>query len=158
MVAEITLAGHIAAGAIAIALGPLAVRAARRGDHGIRLAKRYHWAVLAVSVSAGLLAALDWSRLWWFVPIAAGSYALALLGYVASGRRGPRWVSLHVHGQGGSYIALMTALVVVSVGSPLAWVAPTLVGSPLVAQAARRARARTRRAATLTEAPESVSA
>lgn len=134
MVQELALAFHIATGTLALGLGPLAAYAARRRGPGTRLDGAYHFAVLAVAASAALLAALDWSRLWWFLPIAAGSYGLALLGY-AAGRRGRR--RLYVHGQGGSYIALVTALLVVSVGSPLAWVAPTLIGSPLIQLVAR---------------------
>lgn len=139
MLPELALALHIATGALALALGPLAVYAAKRGGPGTRLDGAYHFAVLAVCASAALLAALDWSRLWWFLPIAAGSYGLALLGY-AAGRRGR--LRLYVHGQGGSYIALVTALLVVSVGSPVAWVAPTLIGSPLIQLAGRRLRGR----------------
>lgn len=142
MLPDLALVFHIAAGAAALALGPLAVYTARRRGSSTRLAEGYHWAVLGVCLSAVLLAALDWSRLWWLVPIAAGSYALTLLGKLAGKRRGSRWAGLRVHGQGGSYIALVTALLVVSAGSPLAWVAPTVVGSPLVARAARRARTR----------------
>lgn len=139
MLPELVLAVHIATGALALVLGPLALYAARRQRRGIGLAPAYHWAVLAVGVSAVLLAALDWSRLWWFVPIAAASYGLALTGYLARERAGSRWARLHVHGQGGSYIALVTAVLVVSVGSPLAWAVPTLIGSPLIALAGRRA-------------------
>ena len=69
------------------------------------------------------------------LPIAAGSYGLALLGY-AAGRRGR--LHLDVHSQGGSYIALVMALLVVGVGSSVAWVAPTLIGSPLIQLVARR--------------------
>jgi hypothetical protein len=85
--------------------------------------------------------ALD-GRLWWLLPIAAGSYALALLGFRAARRPGSRVRRLHLHGQGGSYIALVTALLVVSVGSPLAWIAPTLIGSPLITLAIRRPQVR----------------
>ena len=79
--------------------------------------------MLVVCLTAALLAALDWSRLWWFLPIAAGSYALALLGYVAAKRRWRGWLVAHVSGQGGSYIALVTAVLVL----------PTLVGTPIIA-------------------------
>ena len=142
MLAELALAVHIVTGTLALALGPLALYAARRGSSSSRMADAYHWAFLAVCASAVLLAALDLARLWWFVPVAAGSYGLALLGYLGARRRGSGWLRLYVHGQGGSYVALVTALAVVSAGSPLAWVAPTLVGAPLIARAGRRARGR----------------
>ncbi|MSR32513.1 MAG: hypothetical protein EXR99_13520 [Gemmataceae bacterium] len=97
--------------------------------------------MLAVCVSAGALAILDWNRIWWFLPIAAGSYAFALLGYVAAKRRWKGWLRAHLTGQGGSYIALVTALLVVNwetltgasgVVSPWAWALPTVVGSPII--------------------------
>ena len=45
--------------------------------------------MLSVCVSAAGLAWLDWERNWWFLPIAAGSYAFAFVGYgqVGRGRR-----------------------------------------------------------------------
>ncbi len=137
ILADVTLVLHIASGALALALGPAAIITARRRGRDNRTGAAYHAAVLAVCATAGVLAALDWSRLWWFVPIAGGSYALALLGRVASKRSGGRWARLYVHGQGGSYIALVTALLVVSTGSPAAWIVPTLIGAPLLQRAAR---------------------
>jgi hypothetical protein len=89
-----------------------------------------------------LLAVLDWERLWWFLPIAAGSYAFALLGYVSAKRRWRGWFRAHITGQGGSYIAMTTALLVVNwetltgargISSPVAWALPTVVGSPIIA-------------------------
>jgi hypothetical protein len=102
--------------------------------------------MLGVCVSAGTLAILDWSRLWWFLPIAVGSYAFALLGYVAAKRRWQGWLQAHLTGQGGSYIAMVTALFVVNwetltgtrgVVSPWAWALPTVVGSPIIAWVTR---------------------
>jgi len=39
----------------------------------------------------------------------------------------------------GSYVSLVTALLVVSWDSPLAWILPTVIGSPLIARARARA-------------------
>ncbi len=100
--------------------------------------------MLGACVSAGALAVLDWRRIWWFLPIAAGSYALALLGYVAAKRRWRGWLRAHLTGQGGSYIAMSTAVLVVNwetltgtrgVASP--WALPTVVGSPIIAWVTR---------------------
>ncbi len=139
---DIVLILHITSGTLALALGPVALQVAKVHGRGNSAGVAYHAAVLVACASAVLLAALDWSRLWWFVPIAAGSYALALLGHVASKRSGGRWPSRYVHGQGGSYIALLTALLVVSTTSPAAWIVPTLIGTPLIHHFARRADAR----------------
>jgi hypothetical protein len=129
------LAVHVAAGSAGLLLGPVAMRASKRRGLHTRTGEVYHWAVLAVCCSALVLAALDWSRLWWFVPIATGSYAFALVGYLAAKRRWSGWLGAHVSGQGGSYIALVTALLVVNLGDVtwLVWILPTIVGSPVIA-------------------------
>jgi uncharacterized membrane protein len=146
------LAIHIASGTTGLILGPLAMRAPKwRGPH-TRLGEAYHWVMLAVCLSAAALAILAWSRIWWFLPIATFSYANALLGYVAAKRRRPGWLRFHIAGMGGSYIALVTALLVVNLGStlPIVWLLPTVVGSPLIAwvisevDAGRRPRGRRR--------------
>ena len=50
-------------------------------------------------------------------------------------RRCPGWLRRHIRGMGGSYIALVTALLVVNVGAGLtiAWFLPTIVGAPIIA-------------------------
>jgi hypothetical protein len=133
---------HIAAGAVGLVLGPIAMRARKAAGLHTRAGEAYHWVVLVVCLSAAGLAALDWQRLWWFLPVAAGSYAFTLLGYMAAKRRWDGWLRAHLAGQGGSYIAMVTALLVVNwesatgapgISSPWAWALPTLVGSPLIA-------------------------
>jgi uncharacterized membrane protein len=133
---------HIAAGTIGLVLGPIAM-AARKGSRlHARAGELYHWVILAVCVSAAGLAWLDWTRLWWFLPIAVGSYVFALVGYVAAKRRWRGWLAAHISGQGGSYIAMLTAVLVVNWAmltgtsgrsSPWAWILPTLIGSPIIA-------------------------
>lgn len=106
----------------------------RRGPH-TRLGEAYHWIVLIVCLSAAMLAILAWERSWWFLPIAVFSYANVLVGYVAAKQRRPGWLPVHIGGMGGSYIALTTALLVGNVGRslPLAWLLPTIIGSPMIA-------------------------
>jgi hypothetical protein len=91
--------------------------------------------VLAVALTALGLVAFDVAALWWLLPLAALSYGLALLGYRAPRWRGRGWVRAYAHGQGGAYIALLTALCVVSLDGPATaagWVLPTVVGLPLI--------------------------
>jgi hypothetical protein len=132
-----TLVLHIVCGAAAMALGGLALWAtARRHPSADALAVAYLWAVLATCATATVLALLDWSRLWWIIPLAVVSSLLALAGYAALRRGGPRWVS--AHGLGGSYIALVTALLVVTAGDIsipaeiVAWIVPIAIGVPLI--------------------------
>jgi hypothetical protein len=138
---RVLLVLHIAAGTVGLVLGPIAMTARKGSRLHARAGEAYHWVMLAVCLSAAGLAWLDWTRLWWFLPIAVGSYAFALVGYLAAKRRWPGWLVAHVSGQGGSYIAMLTAVLVVNwkaltgtsgLSSPWPWVLPTLVGSPII--------------------------
>lgn len=133
---------HIAAGGTALILGPIAMMARKRPGLHTRAGEAYHWVILTVCLSAALLAILDWGRIWWFLPVATGSYIFALMGYVAAKQRWSGWLRAHIAGQGGSYIAMTTALLVVNwktltgtpgIRSPLAWALPAVVGSPIIA-------------------------
>lgn len=93
--------------------------------------------MLAVGLSAIGLVAWYRADLWWLAPVAVASYALAVGGRIAAARRIRGWSHGYVHGLGGSYIALVSALLVVSltVDGPLdgpaallPWLAPTAVG------------------------------
>lgn len=144
--ADTILISHIALGTAGLILGPVAMIARKRPGLHTKTGEAYHWVMLGVCLSAGILAVLDWGRIWWFLPIAAGSYAFALLGYVAAKRRWRGWLRAHVAGQGGSYIAMVTAVLVVNwetltgtrgAVSPWAWALPTVVGTPIIAWLSR---------------------
>src|ERR671910_531601 len=137
---EAFLALHIVSGTAALALGAeLLLASARRHSTREPLLIAYLGAVFATCLTATVLALLDWSRLWWIVLLSLLSSVLAVVGYVAVRRGGPRW--LVAHGLGGSYIGLVTALLVVSAGDIsitaeiFAWVMPTAVGVPLIVRA-----------------------
>jgi hypothetical protein len=134
------LQAHILMGTGALLLGPLAMLARKERGWHTRAGEVYHALVLGVCVTAGALAVLGWDRSAAFFPIAIGSYAFALAGYAAAKLRCSGWLRIHVVGQGGSYIAMTTALLVVNLGrgSFWAWVLPTLVGTPLIIWAVRR--------------------
>ena len=128
------LAIHVAAGSLGLVLGPVLFAARKaRGLH-TRGGELYHWTFLVLFGSAVGLAILNWDEVWWLALVGAFSYAFALRGYLAAKRRGPGWIAAHVSGQGGSYIAMTTALLVVNLGrtTALAWIVPTIVGTPLL--------------------------
>lgn len=125
-------------GAGGLAVGSVAIADALRGARNIWVGRLFHWIVLAVCLSAVGLVMFDWSGLWFFVPIAAGSYAFALRAYLADRRRRVGWLEPYIRGVGGAYIALVTAVVVVSFGSAVAWILPTLIGVPLIELSVRR--------------------
>jgi hypothetical protein len=138
---DAVLSLHIVTGALGLLAGPLAIRAERREPHRSLAGAIYLWAVLAVAVTALAVVAFRPAALWWLVPLALLTAVLAVLGRVAPRRRGPGWIRAYAHGQGGSYIALVTAALVVSlegVAMVAAWVAPTLIGLPLIERRVRR--------------------
>jgi uncharacterized membrane protein len=95
------LALHILSGTSALVLGPSAFFAtARRRSSRERLLTAYVWAVFATCLTAAIVCLLDWSRLWWLIPVAVLSYLLALVGDAAVRRGWPKWVG--AHGLGGS--------------------------------------------------------
>ncbi len=132
---DILLGLHVTAGTLGLALGPAAMWVERRRPHRSRTGVAYHWSVLLVSLTALALVAFAWSSLWWLTILAGFSYGLALLGLLASQWRHRGWIRAYAHGQGGSYIALVTALLVVSLdgaAATAAWLVPSLVGVPLI--------------------------
>jgi GNAT superfamily N-acetyltransferase len=129
------LAAHILAGAASLVLGAAALAVERPPTYRSRTGMGYVWAVAAVAITAVALVALDEWQLWWLVPLAVLALSLALAGFLAPARRRGPWIRLYAHGQGGAYVALVTALLVVSLpgaAAAAAWIAPTLVGVPLI--------------------------
>lgn len=133
----VLLTAHVAAGAAGLLLGPLVLRAERDPPHRSREGRAFLLAVLALAATSAGLVALDPAGLWWLLPLAALAAGLALLGATVSRRRH----RLYALGQGGAYISLVTALLVVSAPGPAAaaaWILPTLVGVPLIELRVRR--------------------
>jgi hypothetical protein len=138
---------HITLGVTGLLLGTIALWTRKRHGRHTTVGEAYHWIMLSVCVTATVVAILDWQRLWWFVLVAGGSYAFALRGYMAAKRRWPGWLRAHITGQGGSYITMVTAALVVNwqrltgepgVTSPWAWLLPTLIGTPIIAWVQRQ--------------------
>lgn len=132
MVHDVVLVVHVAFGVAGVILGPVVVWHLVRG-HAAGLATAFHLAVIGVCVSAVGLAALDFSALWWLVPIAIGTYAFVLGGFLVTRRRRGGWMASAVRCYGGAYIALWTAIFVVSGGSSvLTWLLPAAIGTPVL--------------------------
>lgn len=73
---------------------------------------------------------------WWLIPFALGTQAAIVVG------RRTSHPARRIRLLGGSYVSLVTAFLVVSWESPLAWILPTLVGIALVETAAGRTQKR----------------
>lgn len=135
----LVLGSHVAAGSAGLLLAPIAMAAPKHRGRHTRVGLAYQVAIAALTVSALGLVAFAPVRLWWLALIACGTEVAALAGWREARRRRPGWRSRHVGLMAGSYVSLVTALLVVNWSSPLAWILPTLVGTPLIARASARA-------------------
>ena len=136
------LIAHIAMGFVGLVVGPILIFSRKTAGLHTRLGEFYHWVMLGICASAAALALLDWEHLWPFLWIGLGSYAFAFLGYISAKLRWRNWLAPHLVGQGGSYIAIITAVLVTNWGylfghagiSPVwTWALPTSVGTPIIA-------------------------
>ncbi|WP_298990906.1 DUF2306 domain-containing protein [uncultured Pseudokineococcus sp.] len=140
------LVPHALAGGAGLLLGPVVMALPKRRDrHG--LAGRVYVPVTVVMTTTALaLAALDPGRLWGLATIAVATLVCALAGTALARRRPPGWLPAHVRLMGASYLSFVTAFLLTQWSSPLAWVLPTLVGTPLIALAVHRLPPAARRA------------
>lgn len=134
MLTSLLISIHILAGILGLLLGVGALSMTKRKGWHTRLGMIYHFCFVVITISASLLAFLNWERLWWFFPIAIFSYLFALLGFISAKLKFKNWLRLHLAGQCGSFIAMCTAVAVVNFGSTsvLAWFIPTLIGTPII--------------------------
>ena len=130
------LAVHIAAGGCGLVFGVPAMRAAVMGSQRNRSTVAYQAAVTVLTVTALALAAMSWNRLWAFAAIAVATEVAVVGAWWTARRRLGMWRPWYVRLLCGSYVSLVTALLVVSWGSLSAWVLPTVVGTVLVERAA----------------------
>lgn len=147
---------HIAAGSLGLLVGPAAMLAPKRPGSHHRFGLAYQGLVALLSLSAlGLVVYRP--AVWWLGVIAAATWGAALGGWWVRRRRFAGWLVWHINLMCGSYISFVTAFLVVNIGlgSVLAWTAPTVVGSPLIARATIRAVRPRRRTGTGTGAAES---
>ena len=122
------LAVHIGTGIAGLLLGPAAIRAAL-ADFRPPARSAYLGGVTVLTVTAAGLVALRPGDLWPFLLLAAGTEAALLAApRVRSPARHARLVC-------GSYVSLVTALLVVSWGSVWAWILPTVIGTVLIERA-----------------------
>ena len=138
MLRSVLLGVHIAAGVSGLVLGPVAILAAVRGGRVTRGAAAYQVAVAVVTATAVGFVVLDWRRWWPFVFLAVGTEWAVAAGWRVGRHRRPGWLARHIRLICGSYVSLVTALLVVSWGTLLAWVLPTVVGTMLVEVLAHR--------------------
>jgi hypothetical protein len=137
VVREALLFVHVVAGTAGLLLGPLWLVARLRGSAARAGAAGYLVAVGAVAVSGAALA-LTAPGLLWLLPVALVTGGLAGAGALVRRWDRPHWRTTQPHLLGGSYIALVTGLLVAATGNPVWWVLPAVVGQLPIAVAKRR--------------------
>lgn len=142
MLQSLLLMLHVSTSIAGLVLGIGAMNATKKKGWHTRLGSIYHSLFVVIALTAALLTALDWQRLWWFLPLAIFSYAFALLGFAAAKYKWKNWLRFHVTGQGGSFIAMSTAAVVNNLGylGWIAWFAPLAIGVPVLVWFSREVR------------------
>ncbi|MGY2079054.1 hypothetical protein [Modestobacter sp. SYSU DS0657] len=134
---DLLLSTHVLLGVGGLLLGPVWLAARRSGRRARGAARAYQAAVAGVAVSAVALAVTA-PGLGWLVPVAVGTEVLAVTGALARRRNWSGWRSWQPHLLGGSYIALVTGVLIAETGNPVFWVLPALVGQAPIAVAKRR--------------------
>ncbi|REK71912.1 DUF2306 domain-containing protein [Paenibacillus paeoniae] len=138
---------HIIAGTICLLAGAIAMGARKRKGVHTLVGETYHAFYLIVFVTSIAMAIMKWSELYYLFFIALFSYGQALYGYLARKRKRDNWLRKHIVGMLGSYIGVITAILVTNgesitrlAGIPtlLLWFIPTLIGTPLIIQTVKR--------------------
>jgi len=134
---DVVLSLHVVVGTAGLVLGPAWLGARYRGRPARGLAAGYQAAVAGVVLSAAVLALTD-PQLTWLLPVALATEVLAVTGALARRRDWSGWRSWQPHLLGGSYIALVTGVLIAETGIPVFWLLPAVVGQLPIAVAKRR--------------------
>lgn len=140
---------HIAAGSVCLLVGIIAFSAKKeKGSHTIS-GEVYHASFILLVSTAVVMALFRWEESAALFYVAIFSYSLALTGYMAKKRRWKNWVSLHIRGMLGSYIGVVTAVLITNgqdipllnlLPEWLLWILPTIIGTPIILYVVKRFR------------------
>lgn len=143
----ILLTIHIAAGSVCLAAGAASAFARKRKGLHTVMGEVYHAFYMLIFLTSVIMAVMHWSESAYLFYIAIFSYSLALFGYLAKKLRWRDWLGKHIGGMLGSYIGVITAVLVVNghripvlneVPVLLIWLLPTIIGTPIIARIGRR--------------------
>ncbi|OFD52209.1 hypothetical protein BWGOE4_56920 [Bacillus mycoides] len=132
---------HILVGVICLIAGLAAMVAPKKKGLHKKLGEIYHFSFIIVFITTVAMAIMHWESSSYLLYIGIFSYSLALLGYLAGKFKWKNWVAIHIGSILGSYIAILTAVLVVNVNrmpilnnyNPLIfWLIPTIIGSPII--------------------------
>ena len=144
---NIILLIHIIAGSMCLLLGLLAGFARKlKGLHTIA-GEFYHGFYVVVFLTSVTMAILHWKDSSYLLYIGLFSYSLAITGYIAAKRKRRGWLRLHIGTILGSYIAIITAVLVVNASHMpvvqdwpvlVVWFFPTIIGTPIITLIGRK--------------------
>ncbi|SFL23127.1 hypothetical protein SAMN03159341_104145 [Paenibacillus sp. 1_12] len=112
----------------------------RRGIHTL-IGEIYHGAFVAIFITSVAMGIMHWSQSAYLLFIGIFSYSIALYGYLSKKLRWNNWLGKHIGGMLGSYIAIITAVLVVNgpniplikqLPTLLLWFLPTIIGTPII--------------------------
>lgn len=135
------LVSHVAAGMIALIVGLVAMSAKKYSKIHRGSGQIYFWLVSFVCLTGAILPFFNWSKNWWLFLVSVFSYYFAFTGWRAEKKRVEGWIKEHIRGMLGSYVAMVTAFVVVNIhrfkflsGIPsiFFWILPTVVAVPMI--------------------------
>ncbi len=136
---------HIPAGATAFISGLIAAGSPKRHGRHPNAGRTFIVALSVVFVTATAMAALRWSEDAYLFALGSISFSLGLFGFVARKIQWRGWRTFHGSGMALSLIVLATAFYadngphfVAWVPVLIWWVAPSVVGLPMLVRALRR--------------------
>ncbi|MET3576628.1 DUF2306 domain-containing protein [Bhargavaea ullalensis] len=144
---------HILSGIVCLITGLFALQAPKRRGRHTSAGTVYHASYLCVFITALVMSVVNWADSAYLFYIALFSYGNALLGLISARRKKKGWMGPHIGGVLGSYIGIVTAVLVVNVPRIpvinewpvlLFWILPTVIGTPLIVIAGRKYRPRRR--------------
>lgn len=138
---KVILVSHVAAGIFALLVGIIAMTAKKYSKIHRGSGQVYFWLVSFVCLTGAILPFFNWTKNWWLLLISIFSYYFAFLGWRAEKKRAEGWIKDHIRGMLGSYVAMVTAFVVVNIHRfeflnyiprIVFWILPTVVAIPLI--------------------------
>ncbi|CAM3103158.1 DUF2306 domain-containing protein [Filibacter tadaridae] len=142
---------HITFGTLCLIVGLIAAFSKKQRGWHTFLGELYHGSYVVVFISAVVTSVMHWQESAYLFFIAFFSYGLALYGYQARKRRSHNWLPKHIGGMLGSYIGIVTAVLIVNVSdipilnefpTLIFWFLPTAIGTPIIIAVSRRIKTR----------------
>ncbi|MGM8212019.1 DUF2306 domain-containing protein [Virgibacillus sp. W0430] len=139
---------HIISGTVCLIVGLIAAISKKKRGWHTSLGELYHGAYVVVFITAIVTSIMNWQDSAYLFFIALFSYGLALFGYLARKRRTHNWLPRHIGGMLGSYIGIITAVLIVNISDiPIVnewpalifWFLPTIIGTPIIIIVTQRA-------------------